>query len=131
MNRVILTGNLGKDPELKQLQNSTVCNCSLATTEIWGDKKETQWHNIVFWNKAAEFVAQWCKKGDKILVEGEIKYEKYTGKDGVEKTATKINAIRVEKLSWEKSEIEEGPKKVKVENKKTVNKYDPDDDLPF
>jgi single-strand DNA-binding protein len=78
VNTAILIGNLGSDPEVKELPSGArVANVSLATTERWKDKQgerqeKTTWHDLVFWNQQADTVAQWCKKGSKLYVEGSI-----------------------------------------------------------
>ena len=96
MNKVILCGNVGKDPEIKDAGSTKIVNLSVATTsrikkgEEWVDN--TQWHNVVFWGKSAEYVAKTALKGDVILVEGEINHRKYTAKDGTEKNVTEIKA---------------------------------------
>lgn len=103
MNKVILIGYVGKNPECKTLQTGTeVASFSLATTEKWtsnGEKKEeTSWHNVVFWGKQAELCQKYVFKGSKIMVEGRIKYEVYE-KDGEKRYATKITGERLEFLS--------------------------------
>ena len=82
VNKAIILGRLGQDPELKTLSDGTaICKLSIATTEVWkdknGDKKEeTQWHNLTAWRKNAEIINQYVKKGDELYVEGKIKYTK-------------------------------------------------------
>jgi len=96
MNKVILCGNVGKDPEIKDAGTTKIVNLPVATTsrikkgEEWVDN--TQWHNVVFWGKSAEYVAKTALKGDVITVDGEINYRKYTAKDGTEKSVTEIKA---------------------------------------
>ena len=84
INKVILIGHVGKDPETKSIVSTTVTKLSLATTETWkkdGEKKEeTQWHNLEAWGKLAEIIDRFVKKGDKIYVEGKIKYREHEGK---------------------------------------------------
>ena len=99
VNKVILIGNLGRDPELRHTPAGTaVCALSLATTRKWKDKnsgdrsEETEWHRVVFFDRLAEIVEQYCAKGQSIYVEGRLKTRKYTDKDGVEKYATEIVA---------------------------------------
>jgi single-strand DNA-binding protein len=78
VNTAILIGNLGSDPEVKELPSGArVANVSLATTERWKDKQgerqeKTTWHDLVFWNQQADIVVQYCKKGSKLYVEGSI-----------------------------------------------------------
>ncbi len=96
VNKVILIGNLGKDPEVKYFPNGDAfCNTTVATSESWtdkasGEKKErTEWHNVVFTKKLAEIVGQYLKKGSKIYVEGSLRTRKWE-KDGVERYTTEI-----------------------------------------
>ena len=96
LNKVMLIGNLGKDPELKATPSGqSVARFSVATTETWknqsGEKQsKTEWHNIVVWGKQAEIAEKYLRKGKQILVEGRIQYREYTGQDGVKKTACDI-----------------------------------------
>lgn len=96
VNKVILIGNLGKDPEVKYFPNGDAfCNVSLATSETWtdkqsGEKKErTEWHNVVFTRKLAEIVGQYLRKGAKVYVEGSLRTRKWE-KDGIERYSTEI-----------------------------------------
>lgn len=96
VNKVILIGNLGKDPEVKFFPNGDAfCNCTLATSESWndkqsGEKKErTEWHNVVFTKKLAEIVGQYLKKGSKVYVEGSLRTRKWE-KDGQDRYTTEI-----------------------------------------
>jgi len=110
VNKVILLGNLGKDPESKFLANGdAVCNISIATSESWkdkasGEKKEdTQWHNIVLFRRLAEIVVEYCKKGTQIYVEGKIKTRKYQ-KDGADHYMTEIHCDSMKIISSRKDE---------------------------
>jgi len=96
VNKVILIGNLGKDPEVKYFPNGDAfCNTTLATSESWtdkqsGEKKErTEWHNVVLTRKLAEIAGQYLKKGAKIYVEGSLRTRKWE-KDGVERYTTEV-----------------------------------------
>ena len=96
-NKVILIGNLGKDPEIRQFENNSVANFSLATSETYVDKTGerktlTEWHNISIWGKGAEIVEKYLKKGSKVYIEGKITYRKYQDKDGVDRYSTDIKA---------------------------------------
>ena len=96
LNKVILIGNLGKDPELKMLPSGqAVANFSLATTESWknaqGERQsKTEWHQISIFGKLAETAEKWLRKGQSLMVEGRINYREYTDQQGVKKTATTI-----------------------------------------
>lgn len=106
---VILIGRLGKDPELRYTpQGSPVCNFSLATGETYKlkdgtEKNNTQWHQIVVWGSQAESCAQYLGKGSQTFIEGELNYEKFTDKQGVERVVAKVKASRVLFLNKEKS----------------------------
>lgn len=95
LNQVTLIGRLGKDPEIRSLNNGDkVANFSIATSEQWktkdGEKKEkTEWHNVVVWGNLVKVVEQYVHKGDKIMVQGKLTTEKYE-KDGIDRYATKI-----------------------------------------
>jgi len=91
VNRVILLGNLGKDPEVRNLESGKkVANFSLATAEKYGDKETTTWHTIVLWEKLAEVAEKYLKKGAQVYVEGKISNRSYDDKDGVKKYITEI-----------------------------------------
>jgi single-strand DNA-binding protein len=98
VNKVILIGNLGRDPEVRKMNNGdSVVSFSLATTEHWKDKQsgerrdKTEWHNIVIFNEGIGRVAeQYCKKGSKVYLEGQLQTRKYTDKDGNERQTTEI-----------------------------------------
>lgn len=91
VNKAILIGNLGKDPEVRYTgSGNAVASFSLATTEKWGEKEETQWHNITAWKKLAEICGQYLKKGSKIYAEGRIQYRTYDDKNGVKRYVTEI-----------------------------------------
>jgi single-strand DNA-binding protein len=99
VNKVILIGNLGRDPEMRSFPDGgTICNVTLATTRSWKDKnsgervEETEWHRIVFRDRLAEIAGEYLKKGKQVYIEGRLKTRKYTDKDGVEKYATEIVA---------------------------------------
>ena len=96
LNKAILIGRLGRDPEVRQMPNGeAVCNFSIATSETWkdqhGQKQErTEWHNITLYRRMAEVAGQYLKKGSQVYIEGRIQSRKYTGKDGIERTAYEI-----------------------------------------
>jgi single-strand DNA-binding protein len=95
MNSVSLVGSLGKDPEIKNTQSgTTICKFSLATNDGFGDKKKTNWHNIIAFGKTAENASKYLKKGSKCGILGEIEYSEYD-KDGqkVYYTSIKVNKL--------------------------------------
>ena len=96
LNKVILIGRLGRDPEVRYMPNGeAVCNFSIATSETWNDRngqrvERTEWHNITMYRKLAEIAGQYLKKGSQVYLEGKIQSRKYQGKDGIERTAYEI-----------------------------------------
>lgn len=93
MNKVILIGNLGGDPELRHTQNDNtpVCKFSLATTERRQQGEQTTWHNVVVWGKGGEICAKHLTKGQKVAIDGKIVHRKYQDKQGVDRTVTEIH----------------------------------------
>ena len=105
VNKVIIVGNLGRDPETRYMPNGeAVTNVAVATTESWkdknsGEKKElTEWHRITFYRKLAEIAGQYLKKGSQVYVVGRLQTRKWTDKDGVEKYTTEIIADTMQML---------------------------------
>ncbi|MCA1324083.1 single-stranded DNA-binding protein [Herbaspirillum sp. alder98] len=105
VNKVIIVGNLGRDPETRYMPNGeAVTNIAVATTESWkdknsGEKKElTEWHRITFYRKLAEIAGQYLKKGSQIYVEGRLQTRKWTDKDGGERYTTEIIADTMQML---------------------------------
>ncbi len=106
VNKVILVGNLGQDPETRYLPNgSPVTNISIATSESWKDKQtgqqqeRTEWHKIVFFGKLAEIAGEYLKKGSKVYVEGSLRTQKWQDKDsGQDKYSTEIVASEMQML---------------------------------
>jgi single-strand DNA-binding protein len=104
VNKVILVGNLGRDPEIRYLPSGEpVANITIATSSKYKGKtgemvEETEWHRVTFFGKLADIVGQYLKKGRSVYVEGRIKTRKYTDKDGVEKYATDIIANEMQML---------------------------------
>ncbi len=98
LNKAILIGNLGSDPEIRTTGNGAkVAQFSIATSRKWtnnaGEQQEkTEWHRVVAWSKLADVVERYVKKGQQVYVEGEIQYRSYEDKDGVTKYSTEINA---------------------------------------
>ena len=104
INKVILVGNLGNDPDVKYTQSGmAVTRISLATTSVRKDRdgnnqEQTQWHRVTFFGKLGEIAGEYLRKGSQVYVEGEIRYDKYTGQDGVEKYFTEIVANEMQML---------------------------------
>jgi single-strand DNA-binding protein len=105
INKVILIGNLGRDPELRYTpQGRPVANFSMATTEYWTDKggekqKRTEWHNIVLWGRPAEVANQYLKKGSSCYIEGRITSRSWEDKDKVKHYRTEIEGLALQLLS--------------------------------
>ena len=105
INKVILIGNLGRDPEVRYTPSgAAVCNVTIATSRNWKDKtsgekvEETEWHRVVFYDRLAEIAGEYLKKGRSVYVEGRLKTRKWTDKDGVEKYTTEIVADQMQLL---------------------------------
>jgi len=104
VNKVILIGNLGKDPEVRfTAGGKAVARFSVATSEVWNDaegsrQERTEWHNIVVWGKQAESCGQYLQKGRQVYIEGSIRNRSYDDKEGNKKYITEVNAQRVQFL---------------------------------
>ena len=95
VNKVILIGNLGKDPEVRKMQSGeSVANLRVATSESWtkdGEKKErTEWHTVTVWGKLAEIAEKYLRKGSKVYLEGQLQTRKWQDKDGADKYSTEV-----------------------------------------
>lgn len=105
INKVILIGNLGKEPETRYLPSGgAVTNITLATSESWKDKQSgqqqerTEWHRVVFFNRLAEIAAEYLKKGSKVYIEGSLRTRKWQGQDGQDRYTTEIVASEMQML---------------------------------
>jgi single-strand DNA-binding protein len=105
VNKVIIVGNLGKDPEVRYMPSgSAICNITVATSRQWKNKdsgerqEETEWHRIALFDRLAEIAGEYLKKGKSVYIEGRLKTRKYTDKDGVEKYTTEIVASEMQLL---------------------------------
>ncbi|HET9046162.1 MAG TPA: single-stranded DNA-binding protein [Casimicrobiaceae bacterium] len=104
VNKVILLGNLGRDPETRYTTGGdAVTNLNIATSEQWKDKsgekqERTEWHRVVLFGRQAEIAGEYLKKGRSVYIEGRLQTRKYTDKDGVEKYSTEIVADRMQLL---------------------------------
>lgn len=138
VNKVILIGNLGKDPELKYTQGGTpVASFSLATAERWSDKsgerrEKTEWHTVVCWGKLGELVNQYLKKGRSAYVEGKLSTRSWEDKDGTKRYKTEVIASQVQFLNTSTGNGGDNPDNRPGEDEPAqqgtvVN----DDDLPF
>jgi single-strand DNA-binding protein len=139
VNKAILVGSVGKDPEIRSTQSGVeIASFSLATSESWkdkqsGEKKEkTEWHNISVFGGLVNIVKNYVKKGSKLYIEGKIQTEKYTDKNGTEKYATKIVLQGFNSTLQLLNKVEGG---VDQHNTDKGNGYQPqddsDDEIPF
>ena len=154
VNKVILVGNLGKDPETRYMPNGeAVTNCTIATTDTWkdktsGEKKEaTEWHRIVFYRKLAEIAGQYLKKGSQVYIEGSLKTRKWTDKEGQERYTTEVIADRMQMLGSREDQGEQGQQAPRAQQRPAAQPApqrpattgaaassgfdDMDDDIPF
>lgn len=139
VNKVILIGNLGKDPEVRYSQKGdAIANITLATTESWKDKngekqEKTEWHRVTFYKKLAEIAGEYLKKGKSIYVEGKLQTSKWTDKQGNERYTTEIVAHDMKMLGSAPS----GSSDKQTTTRPAGNEAVPpgfenmDDDIPF
>lgn len=153
VNKVILLGNLGRDPEVRVLENGTkVCTFSLATSESYKDRNSgetitrTEWHNIVIWRGLADVAERYLKKGSQVYLEGKLQTRSYQDKEGVQKYMTEIVVNEMTMLGGKPSSDSSGDdrggaaaypstpksdsKPQKVETESSADQED-EDDLPF
>ncbi len=136
VNKVILVGNLGKDPEVRHLESGiAVANFSLATTETYKNKNgervsQTEWHSIVLWRGLAEVAEKYLKKGHSIYIEGKLKTRSWDDKDGNKRYTTEIFGDNMVMLGKKEQVNSEGAAKVE-EPDFTPKQDSTEDDLPF
>jgi single-strand DNA-binding protein len=146
LNKVLLIGNVGGDPEIRSLPSgSKVANFSLATSETYNDKSGqkqtvTEWHRIELWDGLATITERYVKKGDPIYIEGKIRNERWTDKDGQEKSGVRIRALSMQMLGGGRggentneannSSDSEGQSPMTEPDSSLVNNSN-EDDLPF
>ena len=142
LNKVTLIGSMGRAPVLRYMPNGeAVCNFSLATSESWKDQsgqrvERTEWHNIIMYRKLAEIAGQYLKKGGQVYIEGRIQSRKYTGRDGVERTAYEIIASEMKMLGARagddgNADVPEPPRRQEPAAAPAKQAEDIDDDVPF
>jgi single-strand DNA-binding protein len=139
VNKVILVGRLGKDPEMRYTAGGVpVTHFSLATDESWKDQngerqKRTEWHNIVVWNKLAETCNQYLSKGKMVYIEGRIQTREWDDKDGNKRRTTEIVAsdMRMLERKSEGAPMSEGPAERPAPAAKPMEPGITDDDIPF
>ena len=121
VNKAILVGHVGKDPEIRSTASGdTVSSFSLATNSGYGDNKTTDWHNVIFFGKTADFIRDYVKKGSQLYVEGRIANRNYVDKNGVKKYVTEIKGYSVQAL--QRADANERDSSPTLEN---------DDSIPF
>ena len=137
INKVILIGNLGKDPEVRYMANGgAVCNVTLATTESWKDKQtgdqkdRTEWHNIVFYRRLAEIAGEYLRKGSQIYVEGKLQTRKWQDKNGNDRYTTEIIANEMQMLGSRGGSADFAPSSAS-QPAPAATADDFDDDIPF
>lgn len=117
VNKAILVGRVGQDPEVRQAGNESVCNFSIATNETWKDKttgerkERVEWHRITAWGRQAEIVGEYVRKGSLLYIEGKIESRRYTDKDGVEKVSVEIRMGEMKMLGGRESGETQAPAK--------------------
>ncbi|MBX3715492.1 MAG: single-stranded DNA-binding protein [Burkholderiales bacterium] len=148
VNKVILIGNLGRDPETRYMPDGgAVANVSIATTDTWKDKngekqEKTEWHRVAFFGKLAEIAGEYLKKGSQVYVEGRLQTRKWQDKDGQDKYTTEIIADRMQMLGSRQGmgggdregggERESSRPAAKPAGKPAGSKFDDfEDDIPF
>jgi single-strand DNA-binding protein len=134
VNKTILIGAVGRDPEVRYSQSGkAIANLSIATSQKRKDKQtgeyieDTQWHRLKFFDKLAEIVGEYVKKGSTIYVEGQIKYGKFTNKDGMEISTVDIVCDEMTILSRAKDQKDQAAEKPK----QASPEFDDDDSIPF
>jgi single-strand DNA-binding protein len=139
INKVILVGNVGKDPDIRYLDNGVVkCSFSLATSESYKNKAgekvtNTEWHNIVIWRDLAKAAETYVKKGAQLYIEGKISTRSYQDKDGVQRRVTEITADTFQLLGRKQDSQPAGEHEDKVKSDPSHTEEQPQDadDLPF
>jgi single-strand DNA-binding protein len=148
VNKVILVGNLGKDPEVRYSPNgNAVANITLATSEQWKDRnsgeqqEKTEWHRVVFFNRLAEIVGEYLKKGSQVYIEGKLQTRKWQGQDGQDRYTTEVVANEMQMLGgrqgggggdqWSSSKPASGGQQNSPAAEGGGDIGDFDDDVPF
>lgn len=133
VNKVIILGNVGQDPEIRE-GNVTVAALSIATTRKWRDKageaqSETEWHRVSAFGRLAEIISQYVRKGDPIYIEGRLRTRKYEDKQGVERWVTEIIAEQLQLLRQKDSDEKPAQAKPAAQRRAPESTYD--SDVPF
>jgi single-strand DNA-binding protein len=136
VNKVILVGNLGKDPEVRTLENGAkVANFTLATSESYKNREgqrvtQTEWHNIVLWRGLAEIAEKYLRKGNQVYIEGKIKTRSWDDKDGVKRYTTEILGDNLTMLGSRRDSDEDAPSPMENDAPDS-DAGEEKDDLPF
>ena len=137
INKVIIIGNLGQDPETRSFPDGgAITNISIATSESWKDKQtdqqqeRTEWHKVVFRNRLAEIAAQYLKKGSKIYIEGSLRTRKWQNPQGVDQYTTEIHAVTMQMLDSRNEGASSAPQQSSSQAP-PPGFDDLDDDIPF
>lgn len=144
VNKVILVGNLGQDPEIKYMPSGqAVCNISIATTESWNDKtsgekvEKTEWHRVVFFRKLAEIAGEYLRKGSQVYIEGRLQTRKWQDQSGNDKYTTEIVANDMQMLGGKGGGVASMPDAPSSNSQpqpvsaSSPSSDDFDDDIPF
>ncbi|ORU89629.1 MAG: single-stranded DNA-binding protein [Cycloclasticus sp. symbiont of Poecilosclerida sp. M] len=144
VNKVILVGNLGKDPETRYMPSGgAVANITVATSETWKDKnsgeqkEQTEWHRVVFFNRLAEVVGEYLKKGSKVYIEGSLQTRKWQDQSGQDRYTTEIKASTMQMLDSRGGSADFAPSKPSSQAAASPASQAPaaaddfDDDIPF
>jgi len=136
-NQIQVIGNVGKDPQIRAMPSGDlVANFSVATSEKWRDKSgemmtKTEWHNVTCFGKLAEIAEKYIKSGKMIFIQGSLVTQKYTDKNGVEKTSTHVKADTIRLLGGEKTDNNK-PNQTNSKSANTGSGFDDlDDSIPF
>lgn len=136
VNKVILIGNLGQDPETRYMPSgSAVTNIRIATSETWRDKQtgeqqeRTEWHSVAGFNKLAEIMGEYLRKGSKVYIEGSLRTRKWQGKDGQDRYSTEIVASELQMLDGKGQQSQQQPRQQAPEPVSDGAGYD--EDVPF
>ncbi len=151
INKVILIGNLGQEPEVRQMPNgNAVTNITIATSESWKDKntgeqrENTEWHRVVMFNRLAEIAGQYLQKGSRIYIEGHLQTSKWQNQQGIDQYTTEIVAKEMQMLGSSSQRLNKNTSSQKIDNKaddsimpEGIWEFDPkhlddfEDDIPF
>ncbi len=136
VNKVILIGNLGADPDIKQSERGTITNISIATSESWRDKtsgqnqERTEWHRVVFFGKLAEIAANYLSKGAQVYIEGKIRTRKWQDNNGQDRYTTEVVADQMQMLGSRDNNLSAPKQETGYRKPQAQSTFD-DEDVPF